>query len=380
MKSAPGLSEVAILSLLTLAACGGGEQKAEQKAPPPTPVAVYTVQRENATYYDQFPATVTPLNEVEIRPQVAGYITGIFFTDGQKVSKGQKLYEIDRQQYKATYDQAVANLNAAQANQNRAQKDADRYNTLAKQDAIARQVLDNAEAELQSTKMQVEAAKANVRLVETNLRYSTIYAPFAGTIGISQARLGAAVVPGSTLLNTISTNNPMAVDIQVDEKQISRFAALNERKQTPRDSVFTLLLPDGSVYPQIGSIGIIDRAVDPQTGTIRIRMVFPNPQDRLKAGLSGTARIKNNTGTPQLLIPYKAVTEQMSEYFVFVADSNKVSQRKITLGQRIADKVVIKEGLRENEVIVTEGIQKLKEGSPIQVAPNPNAGQQVGAR
>jgi RND family efflux transporter MFP subunit len=187
------------------------------------------------------------------------------FRTGSPVRKGQKLYTIDPQQYRAGYDQAVANLNVQKANMNRAQKDADRYNTLAQQDAVAKQLVDNANATLEAAKMQVEAAQASIQQVATNLKYTTIFAPLDGTIGISQVRLGAAVAPGSTPLNTISSDNPIAADLQVDESEISRFLQLQNQRSVARDSTFILVLPDGSRYPYPGSVRIVDRAVDPQT-------------------------------------------------------------------------------------------------------------------
>ena len=279
-------------------ACGGKKDAQQQAPPPPTPVTVVKATKGNATYYDEFPATVTALLEVEIQPQVAGNITGIFFQDGQRVRRGQKLYTIDPQQYRAGYDQAVANLNVQKANLNRAQKDADRYNTLAQQDAIARQVVDNATASLEAARMQVAAAQANVRQVATNLKYTTIYAPLDGTIGISQGRLGAAVAPGSTPLNTISSDNPIAADVQVDEAEISRFLRLQNQKSVARDSTLMLVLPDGTLHKYPGTVRIVDRAVDPQTGTLRVRVGFPNPDRLLKVGLNAKLRVKNSTGRP----------------------------------------------------------------------------------
>ncbi|MFD2934372.1 efflux RND transporter periplasmic adaptor subunit [Spirosoma flavum] len=354
--------------VLFATACGDKKNDQQQQAPPPTPVTAVKVEKGNATYYDQFPATVTALLEVEIQPQVAGNITGIFFQDGQHVSKGQKLYTIDPQQYRAGYDQAVANLNVQKANLNRAQKDADRYNTLAKQDAVAKQLVDNADATLESSKMQVEAAQANIQQVATNLKYTTIYAPLDGTIGISQVRLGAAVAPGSTPLNTISSDNPVAADLQIDESEIPRFLKLQGQKSVGRDSTLILVQPNGATYKYPGSVRIIDRAVDPQTGTLRVRVAFPNPDKQLKPGLNGNVRVKNSTGQPQLLIPYQAVTEQMSEYFVFVVgDSSKVAQKKVTLGARINDKVIVKDGIKEGDMIVTEGTQKIRDGAKVRV-------------
>ncbi|GAB3551459.1 efflux RND transporter periplasmic adaptor subunit [Spirosoma fluminis] len=371
--------------LLVLSACGGKKEE-QQQAPPPTAVTAVKATKGNATYYDEFPVTITALREVEIQPQVAGNITGIFFQDGQQVKRGQKLYTIDPQQYRASYDQAVANLNVQKANLNRAQKDADRYNTLAQQDAVARQLVDNAVATLETARMQVEAAQANIRQVATNLKYTTIYAPLDGTIGISQVRLGAAVAPGSTPLNTISADDPISADVQVDESQISRFIQLQSQKNIARDSVLTLVLPGGGQYPYPGSVRIVDRAVDPQTGTLRVRIAFPNPKKELRVGLNGNIRVKNSTPQPQLMIPYQAVTEQMSEYFVYVVgDSSKVVQKKLTLGARINDKVVVRNGLNEGELVVTEGTQKIREGAvvrvsqPGQAAASPDAGNRQSA-
>ncbi|MEZ0539763.1 efflux RND transporter periplasmic adaptor subunit [Fibrella arboris] len=349
-----------------LTACGGKKDDQAQAPPPPTPVTAVKATKGNATYYDEYPATVTALLEVDIQPQVAGNITGIFFRDGQVVRKGQKLYSIDPQQYRANYDQAVANLNVQKANLNRAQKDANRYNTLAQQDAIARQVVDNATATLEAAQMQVAAAEANIRQVATNLKYTTIYSPLDGTIGISQVRLGASVAPGSTPLNTVSADNPIAADIQADESTIARFLALQKQPNIVRDSTLMFRLTDGTVYKYPGTLQIIDRAVDPQTGTLRVRISFPNPGKQLKVGINGNIRVKNSTNQPQLLIPYQAVTEQMSEYFVFVVgDSSKVTQKKLTLGARINDKVVVKGGLNEGEIVVTEGTQKIREGAKV---------------
>jgi RND family efflux transporter MFP subunit len=356
-----------LLIIITAASCGKKNNQ-QQQAPPPVAVNIDTVNTTSATYYDEYPATINALDQVDIHAQVSGYITGIYFKDGQRVTKGQKLYSIDQQQYAGAYNQAVANLNVSKANLVKAQKNADRYLELQKNDAIASQTVDNALADLDAAKMQVTAAQANVSAVQTNLRYSTIYAPLSGTIGISQVKIGSAVTPGATVLNTISQNNPLAIDFAVDEKQIPRFAKLEAEGTKPSDSVFTISLPDGSIYNQPGKISLLDRAVDPQTGTIRARLEFSNPQNILKPGMTCNVRIKTSD-TNTILIPSKAITEQMGEYFVFVVgDSNKVSQTKIVTGIRINDNTVVKDGLQPNAIIVTDGIQKLKEGSVVSIA------------
>jgi len=365
-----------ILLAAGLVACGGKKEKeaAQAKvAPPAMAVSVTTVSEQQVSYYDQYPATVAALNQVDIRPQVTGYITGIYFQDGQHVDKGQKLYSIDDQQYRANYNQAIANVNVQKANLEKAQKDADRYNELLRQDAVAKQQVDYANAGLKTAQQQLVAAQANVASVETNLKYSTITSPLTGTIGISLVKMGAAVSPGQTLLNTVSGDDPMAVDVAVDQKLIPRILQLQQTSGSGSDSTFTLVLPDGSISSQMGHIQLIDRAVDPQTGTIRIRLVFANPGHLLKAGMSCNVRIRNNNPAGSLLIPYKAVTEQMGEYFVFLlmdpaADSTKVLQKKISLGSRINDKVIVQDGLKSGDKIVLEGGQRLKDSSLIKIA------------
>lgn len=361
-------------TLLLLASCKGKAPE-QPKTPPPAAVAVYTVQKEPAVYFDQYPATIVPLNQVDLKAQVTGYITGVFFTDGQHVRKGQKLYEIDHQLYQANYDQAVASLNVVKANLQKAQQDADRYTDLLKQDAVAKQKVDYALADLQSVKMQLAAAQANVARLSNDLRFSTIYAPFDGTIGISQAKVGTLVTANQNVLNTVSTDDPMAVDISVDQKEIPRFMQLQQKPANAADSTFTLLLPDNTVYTQPGHISLIDRSVDPQTGTIKTRLVFAN-KGQLKPGMSTNVLVKNNQGGEFILAPYKSVVEQMGEFFVFVVnDSSKVSQKKVMLGTRIKDKVIVKDGLQAGDKIVTEGVQKLKDGAAVNTnAPAPQTG------
>lgn len=364
-----------IATALSIAFGSCGDKKAAgPQAPPPTAVAVYTAETGNATYFDSYPATVTPLNQVDIKPQVAGNIIGIYFKDGQHVSKGQKLYEIDQQQYKAAVEQAIANQHVAEANLAKSQQDADRYTELSKQDAIARQTLEHQLADLETAKRQVEAAKANVASVQTNLKYSVISAPFDGTIGISLVKVGTAVYP-QTQLNSISTDNPMAVDIAVDQAEIPKFAMILKKGNNPKDSIFSVNLPDGSIYPYPGELYLLDRAVDPQTGTIKARIVFQNKENELRPGVTANVRVKHDAGDSSLLIPYKAVVEQLGEYFVYVASNGHALQHKVTLGTKISDKIVIHNGLKAGDQVVTEGVQKLRDSSAIQVgAPKPAAG------
>jgi len=356
------LSFVLLIGSVAWVSCSKSQKK--NTALPPTLVNVQAAEKTDANYYDQFAATVVALNSVELRSQVIGFITGIYFKEGEVVPKGKTLYEIDRRLYEAAYQQAQANLLSTQASYVRAQKDADRYTQLAKQDAVARQILDNAIATLETSRSQVAAATAAVSSARTNLGFSIIKAPFTGRIGISQVRLGAQIATGSTLLNTISSENPIAVDFVVDEGHIDRFIKL-QNKALKQDSTFKVQLPGGQNYNHPGKISVIDRGVNNQTGTIRVRIRFPNPQNELVDGMSCVLNVLNTASGNQLVIPFKAVVEQMGEYFVFVAQDTIAKQHKIKIGPKVSSNIVVLSGIKEGDKIITDGLQKLRDGAHI---------------
>lgn len=355
-----------LTALCLLSSCGDKDKPQQQQGPPPAvPVTIAEVVPANATFYDEYPGTVTALDQINLTSQVSGYITEINFKDGQNVKKGQLLYKIDNQIYQANYQQAMANLQVQEANLIKAQKDADRYNELEKHDAIAKQQVDYANAALDATKKQVAASKANVASVHSDVQFANIYAPFSGTIGISQVKKGTAVVAGQTVLNTISTDNPVAVDFTVDQKNIYRFTELQQNKTNLKDSTFTIAFGD-EIYPHPGNLSFVDRAVDPQTGTIKVRLVFPNEKGMLKPGMNTTVRVRNTSSKNATIIPYIAVTEQLGEFYVYkVGDSSKVTQQRVELGTQIGDSVIVKSGISAGEKIVVKGVQNLHEGSVV---------------
>lgn len=333
------------------------------------PVDVYKVSRQQVSYSESYPATMVALKEVQLRSEVSGYITGIYFREGDPVKKGAKLYEIDRTNYLANYNQAKSGVEIAQANLDKAQRDADRYTALHKQEAIAEQTYDDAMTALKNSQLQLMSAKAALQKASNDLKYSMINAPFEGTIGISQVRNGTLVSPGQTLLNTISMDDPMGIDFEVTAGEIGRFQQLFREKLPANDSIFRISLPDNSIYPYTGKISIIDRAFDPQTGTITVRLTFPNKDRMLKPGMSCNVLVYNNSKNPKIVIPYKAVLEQMGEYFVFRVNDDKVKQVKIRLGKRLGGDIIVDEGLSEGDVIVTNGVQKLHDGAEVQSGP-----------
>jgi membrane fusion protein (multidrug efflux system) len=351
-----------------IASCGSKKQ-APQGPPPAVLVTVEDVKTTHAAYYDEYPGTLVALNQTEIRAQVSGYVTGLYFKDGSKVRQGQRLYSIDQQLYSANFQQAEANLQVQETNLLKAQKDADRYHELDKNDAIAKQQVDYADAALEAAKKQVDAARANVNAVKANVNFATITAPFSGTIGISMVKPGTSVVAGQTVLNTISSDDPMAVDFAVDQKEVYRFAQMQlAQTSKPKDSTFSIAFGN-DVYPYYGSISLIDRAVDPQTGTIKTRLVFPNVNNALKTGMSTTVRVLNNASLQSVIIPNKAIAEQLGEFIVYVlGDSNKVSQRKVILGKTVGTNIIVRSGLKEGDKIVVQGVQNLREGVVVTTA------------
>jgi RND family efflux transporter MFP subunit len=376
------------LSCLVVTAC----QKKQAPPNPEVPVNLLKLTPKTVLYYEKIPATTRALNQVNLLPQVAGAITGMYFTEGTAVNKGQKLYEVDERLYQAAYDQAVANLDVSKSSLVEAQQDADRYVYLNKYNAVAKQLYDHAVVTLEQAKSTVKASEQQVKTAKTNLTYATVYAPFTGTIGISQVRLGEVVSPGVTTLDTLSQDNPMAVDFIINEKNLPFYEKLQHEK-IKIDSLFSLLMPDNSLYGHLGKLAIIDRAVDPQTGTIRVRLVFDNPDFYLRAGMSCVVRVHNQDVGPQLVVPNKAVIEQMGEYFVYVAKDTliKVSpdslkkmdkkdaagankpkliavQKKVQTGQVIGADIIIKNGIKAGERIIVDGLQSLHDGVRITTA------------
>ncbi|WDF57361.1 efflux RND transporter periplasmic adaptor subunit [Mucilaginibacter sp. KACC 22063] len=371
------------IAVLILSACHKKEKPANQDIP----VNIIKVNARKVLYYDNYPSTTAALSQVNLLPQVQGAITGIYFKEGTHVKKGQKLFEIDKRIYQDNYDAAIANYKVSQGTLAQAKQDADRYDYLNKYNAVAKQLYDHAVITLQNAQAQVKAAEQTVKSARTNLNYATVYAPFDGTIGFSQVKLGDVVNTGSTILTTISTDNPMAVDFVINEKQLPKFERLAQQKHQPVDSLFTILLPDNTVYPYTGKMSVIDRAVNAQTGSVTIRLVFPNSNGLLRVGMSCVVRVHNQEAGPQLLVPGKAVVEQMGEYFVYTAkdslmnnpkagaDSAKykikklvAEQKKVQVGETIGPNTIITSGISDGERLIVDGVQLLHDGSPITTA------------
>lgn len=351
---------------VVLNGCANKGNSQNQQNEQPVDVIVETVKSEWVTSYNNFPAHVVALNETELRAEVSGYLTEVWVTDGSQVQAGQKLYEIEPTRYQASVEQAKANLAIAEANKEKTKRDLNRYEILAQSEAIARQVLDNTRTDLQNAEAQVQSMKAQLITAETNLKRSVIRAPFSGLIGISEVKQGALVNAGGTLINTISSISPVGVDFQVNQQNLSQIIELQSNQNKVKDSLIRLEIVGGHLFELPGKIYAIDRAVNTQTGTITVRATFENPNNVLRTGLSGLIKIKSDNREPQLIIPYKAITEQLGQTTVFVVGEDQViEQRIVTLGVKSGTQVVITSGLKENEKVVTEGILNIKHGSTV---------------
>ncbi|WP_166332985.1 efflux RND transporter periplasmic adaptor subunit [Sphingobacterium chungjuense] len=353
---------------LFLQSCGSQDksdkqQKASSQQQQAVPVSTTIVQKEIVSGIKTYPASVVPMQETQMFAEVSGYITKIYVTDGASVSKGQALYEIDHIRYQAAVNEAKANLEIAKSTLDRFNKDLTRYQKLSESDAIAKQTLDYALTDVTNQKAQIQSAQAALTTAETNLQRSVIRAPFSGAVGISQVRAGALVSAGTTLLNTISSINPIAVEFQISEREISEFDAYKTGKSSTE---ITVTLPGGESYTQSGKIAIIDRAVDPTTGTIKVRASFNNTQNALRAGMNLTINVKSTSQVEQVIIPFKAVQDQLGVYNVYVVnDSSMAETRPVELGLKTGTNVVIESGVDAGERIVVDGVFNVRQGAKV---------------
>lgn len=350
--------------MLVFLACG--EDKITENQP--TTVTVGKVLTEMVSLQQRYPASMVALKEVELRADVVGYITHIHVEDGARVRQGQVLYEIDRSRYQAQLDQAQSQLEIAKANQTRSERDIVRYEKLREGNAIAGKIYDDALTDIVSRQQELLSAQAAVSNAKTDLGYATIRAPFDGTVGFSSVRLGALVTPGQTLLNVISADDPMGMDFFADEKSLLEFMEIiKQPEEVLADSVFSLLLPNQELYPYPGTIETIDRAIDRGTGTVQIRLKFPNRDFSLKPGLNATLLYKRTLPGPQITVPQAALVERLGEVYVYIAESGEAKKITVKTGTKTKDRVVILEGLEPGKEVILGGVQKIADGDKIQI-------------
>lgn len=322
-------------------------------------------ERESVVYYDAYPATARPLEEVEVRPQVAGYITAVHHVEGQPVRRGQRLYTIDTRQYAAAAESAAAEVESARAQLALAEKDVARYRRLAEEEAIATQTLDQAETQLEAARRAVEGAEARRRQADTQLDYAVVSAPIGGTTGLGSAKVGTQVSPGQPVLVTIAQLDPMGVDFSVPQELIPRLKRVERAPDEYPDSLFRLRLPNDSLYGRPGEIYALAQSVDASTGTLRARLLFPNDEGLLVPGMNLEIEVLNPNSGQVVTVPTTALADQMGERYVYLVRDSMALRQKVTTGYSFRDRTVITEGLDGGETVAAAGLNMLRDSAEV---------------
>jgi len=287
------------------------------------------------------------------------------------VRKGQMLFQIDPRPFQAVLDQTKAQLAQAQAQLGKTQLDVDRDTPLAKERAIAQSQLDNDIQANLAAKAAVKSAEAQVEQAELNLEFTHVTSLVDGIAGIAQVQIGNLVNP-TAILTSVSQVNPIKAYFPISEQEYMHFAdRINSHNQqeVPSDAPpVDLILADGSVYPHKGTLLLTDRQVDVTTGSIRVVCAFPNPKNILRPGQFGRVRAAGDIRSGALLVPQRSVTELQGSYQVaVVGNDNKVSIRPVKVGERVGAMWVLESGVKADEVVIVEGLQKVRDGSIVKV-------------
>jgi membrane fusion protein (multidrug efflux system) len=359
-----------VASLAVLAGCG----RKPPAMPPagPVPVKAITVAPSATEMQADKVGEVRGSQEVDLRARVSGILLETHFEDGSLVEKGQLLFSIDAREFRAQVASARASLASAEANLARARQDVERYRPLLADEAISRQVYDNAVAAARQAEAEVNASRAALEETELGLDYAEVRAPFHGRIGAAQVFPGGLVTAGQTVLATLSSDDPAWVYFSISESELLEVMRLQGSKRPAPDAPIRtvhLVLSDGSTYPLPGRINFGDRALDATTGSYKLRAEFPNPEHRLRPGMFGRVRATAGKLENALAVPDRAVQEQLGRYFLtVVGEGEKAEMRPVELGPRFGNRQVIASGLKPGDRVVVEGLQKARPGAALEVS------------
>ena len=358
----------------------GCSKKAEVPAAPAVPeVSVAEVLQRDVPVGGELTATLRGFEDIEIRARVEGYLKSIDYREGSEVKKGAPLFTVDDAQYKAKLAEAKGELARAQAAFGKADADVKRFTPLVEKRAISQAELDNAKSARAAAQAQMEAAKANVDKAALDVGYCRMSAPVNGLVGQAQRKVGDLVGKGEpTLLATISSLDPIRASVAIPEalylRYADRVAAVEQGAAAqaappaaaPSEQGPQLVLADGSTYAERGKIILVDRAVDPTTGTLRVDLAFPNPKRTLRPGLYGKVKYREETRAGALLVPQRAVQELQGQFSVVVDNAeSKAETRKVKPGPRIGSLWILEEGVKPGEKVIVEGVQKVRDGAPV---------------
>ncbi|MBS9476853.1 efflux RND transporter periplasmic adaptor subunit [Ancylobacter radicis] len=371
-----GLSALAGL----LAACSE-----ENKYVPPPPAAVTVVQplKQEVTNYLEFTGNTAAINSVDLVARVEGFLMSIDYQDGKVVKKGDRLFLIQQDTYKADLDQANAQLASANAQLINAKAEFSRQSTLGQQDFASQAVVDKARAAMDQAQASVDAAKANIEIAQINLGYTTVLAPFDGIVTRHLADVGQLVGHGEpTTLATIVQMDPIYAYFNIGENQVLRIkealaAQGRTIEQVKEVEVDIGLQNEGDTYPHKGRLDYVSPQIDPSTGTLLVRGLFENKDLSLLPGLFVRVRVPARKVPDALLVDDTAVgTAQQGSYVLVVNKDNVVEQKVVTVGQQQGQYRVIESGLAPDDRVVVGGIQRAVPGAKVnpQMAPAPTAG------
>jgi len=367
--------------VLLLAALGGCGRSAAPEAPPPE-VLVVEVAARDVPVVSEWLGTTEGFVDADVRAQVTGYLISRNYEEGQIVKTGELLFRIDPRPFQAALDQARGQLALTQADLERNHLDVVRYTPLVKQGAVSQQEYDNAVQRELGARGSVQAAQAAVEKAKIDLGFTEIRSPVDGIVGLAQAQLGDMVGPNdSKPLTDVSQLDPMKVSFPLSEQDYLRFAPQileAVRSGSFRKDSLQLVLADGSIYPHRGTGYPAGRAVDPRTGTITVKGVFPNPDAYLRPGQFARIRVETELRRGALVVPQRAVSDlQGTKQLAVVGAEDKVDVRSVRAGPIWGTLQVIDQGVAAGDRVIVEGLQKVRQG--MVVAPKPAPPELAGA-
>jgi RND family efflux transporter MFP subunit len=357
--------------VLTGPSCGGLKPQSASSAPP-TPVGVVKAIQMDVPVHAEWVATLEGYINAQIQPQVSGYLISQNYKEGSYVHKGDVLFQIDPRPFQAALDQAKGQLAQARAQLYLADVNVKRDTPLVKERAIAQSQLDAETAAQMQAQAAIQAGEAAVEQAQLNLGFTSVRSLVDGIAGIATTQMGNLVSP-ATVLTTVSQVDPIKVYFPISEQEYLQFTSRLLKKTSASDLLrasdsraLDLILADGSAYPHKGQVIFTDRQVDPQTGTIRVVGAFPNPGNILRPGQFGRVRALLGVRQGAVLVPQRCVTELQGTYEVAVVVSqNRISIRKVKVGERVGPLWVVNEGLAPGEEVVSEGTSKVRDGMPV---------------
>ena len=366
-------SVIVLFSLSAAVWLNGCGEKKKAAEPPPQEVMVAEVSQKDVPVYREWVASMDGIVNATILAQVEGYLIKQNYKEGDLVKKGDLLFEIDPRPFRAALDEARAVQAKQQAVLQTAQANLKRILPLAEANAVSQRDKDNSIGMVEAAEAEVLSAKASVRKAELDLSFTKITSPIDGIAGSAKAQIGDLVgTPQSLELTKVSTVNPIKVYVPISEREYLRAVEKSKEEEKPDSEkmTFNLILADESTWPEKGTFSFADRQVDPRTGTIRVAILFPNPDNILRPGQFAKVRALVSTEKNALLVPQRAVGELQGNYQVAVVDAdNTVKIRNVKVGERYGELWVIREGLKPGERVVAEGTQKVGDG--VKVMPKP---------